>query len=58
MRVTYFFIAVAVIALIFILFHSENKFQLVKAGLLFAFLILFSTINFLLFFSNQLFADQ
>ncbi|WP_281828751.1 MULTISPECIES: SA1002 family membrane protein [Lactobacillus] len=50
MRVTYFFIAVAVIALIFILFRSENKFHWVKAGLLFAFLILFSTINFLLFF--------
>lgn len=50
MKVTYFFIAIALIALTIILFKSENKFQWIKAALLFLFLLLFSTINFLIFF--------
>ena len=50
MKVTYFFIAFTILALIIILFRSENKFQFLKAGILFIFQIFFSTINFLIFF--------
>ena len=50
MKVTYFFLAFTILALIIILFRSENKFQFLKAGILFIFQIFFSTINFLIFF--------
>ncbi|RVU70641.1 MULTISPECIES: hypothetical protein [Lactobacillus] len=50
MRVTYVFGAIAVIALILVLFRSENRFQWIKAGILFIGQIFFSTINFLIFF--------
>ncbi|TSO26218.1 hypothetical protein [Lactobacillus sp. LL6] len=50
MKVTYFFLALAIITLIVILFKSENKFQFLKAAILFSIQIIFSTINFLIFF--------
>lgn len=50
MKVTYFFLAFIILAFIFILFRSENKFQFLKAAILFIVQIFFSTINFLLFF--------
>lgn len=51
MKVTYLFLAFVAIALIIMLFRSENKFQFVKAAILFVIQIFFSTINFLIFFS-------
>ncbi|MGQ5709088.1 SA1002 family membrane protein [Lactobacillus sp. PSON] len=50
MKVTYFFLVFIIITLMIILFRSENKFQFLKAGILFAIQILFSMINFLVFF--------
>lgn len=50
MKVTYFFLAFVILALIIVLFKSENKFQFLKAAILFIFQLFFSTINFLIFF--------
>lgn len=51
MKVTYFFLAFVILALLIVLFKSENKFQFLKAGILFIVQIVFSTINFLIFFA-------
>lgn len=50
MKVTYFFLAFVIITLILMLFRSENKFQFIKAAILFIVQIFFSTVNFLIFF--------
>ncbi|GAA3628813.1 hypothetical protein GCM10022297_04410 [Lactobacillus hamsteri] len=50
MKVTYFFLAFVIIALIIVLFKSENRFQFLKAAILFIFQLFFSTVNFLIFF--------
>lgn len=50
MQVTYLFLGFTVIALIIILFRSEHKFEFLKAAILFITQIIFSTINFLIFF--------
>lgn len=50
MKVTYFFLVFVILAALIVLFKSENKFQFLKAAVLFVFQLFFSTINFLLFF--------
>lgn len=50
MKVTYFFLFFVILAALIVLFKSENKFQFLKAAVLFIFQLFFSTINFLLFF--------
>lgn len=50
MRVTTYFIIAAIILAIIIIFRSERKFEFLKAAILFIVQVLFSTINFLIFF--------
>ena len=50
MKVTYIFLAIAIIAALIVLFKTKNKFQWIKAGVLLIFEIFFSTINFIILF--------
>lgn len=50
MKVTYLFLAVALLVLLVVLFRSKNRFQWIKAAVLFLAMVFFSTINFLIFF--------
>lgn len=50
MKVIYFFLLFAILILLIGLFKSENKFQFVKAAIIFAVQLIFSTINFIIFF--------
>lgn len=50
MKVTYYFLALVILFLVIILFKAENRFQFLKAAIIFVVEVVISSLNFLIFF--------